>query len=60
MKITIVIPMEDEIVHDEHPYCNDETCPCHEDERQAILDELMHEWQVRSEGWYFKYDEEHG
>jgi len=31
----IVIPMEDPIIHTaEHPWCNDETCPC-----QAVKDE---------------------
>ncbi len=28
----IVIPMEDPILHTKsHPFCNDPTCPCHED-----------------------------
>jgi hypothetical protein len=30
MHAPIVIPMEDEIIHTAiHPYCDDETCPCH-------------------------------
>lgn len=32
----IVIPMEDDLVHTaEHPYCDDETCPCQAELRQA-------------------------
>lgn len=33
----IPIPMEDDLVHTEHdPFCNDPTCPCHEE--SAALD----------------------
>ncbi len=38
----IVIPMEDEIIHtDEHPFCSDLTCPCHDD--LGLLEELNNE-----------------
>ncbi len=30
-----VIPCEDEILHtDEHPFCDDPKCPCHQDSKQ--------------------------
>jgi hypothetical protein len=33
MNTPIPIPMLDEIIHtDEHPYCDDDTCPCHEEQ----------------------------
>jgi len=41
---TIVIPMEDELVHtDEHPVCDQDDCPCHEDEElvTALLAEMF-------------------
>ncbi len=35
----LVIPMEDEIIHtDEHPFCMDLSCPCHND--LDLLNEL--------------------
>ncbi len=35
----IVIPMEDDIIHtQEHPFCSDPSCPCHED--SALLSDV--------------------
>ena len=45
----IAIPMEDELIHtDEHPYCDDPTCPCQDE--LAELDTLanMDEYQYYS------------
>lgn len=33
----VPIPMEDELVHTDHdPFCSDPTCPCHEENGEAI------------------------
>lgn len=44
----ILIPMEDDLVHtDDHPFCYDATCDCHEDPvliaevTQAVADDLL-------------------
>ena len=34
----IVIPMEDPIIHtDDHPYCCDLSCPCHDDGNRRLF-----------------------
>jgi len=52
--IAIVIPMEDPLLHtDDHPYCDDLSCPCHDDQegnpgetplvaRHALLGRRLH------------------
>ncbi len=36
---TIIVPMEDQIIHtQEHPYCNDLTCPCSEELQAKIAE----------------------
>jgi hypothetical protein len=38
MNQPITIPMEDELVHtQEHPFCDDLTCPCHTQEEESML-----------------------
>jgi hypothetical protein len=37
MNQPITIPMEDELVHtQEHPFCDDPTCPCHTQEEEEM------------------------
>lgn len=41
----VAIPMEDELVHtDDHPYCNDMKCPCHNDEERNYE---LYTWPLR-------------
>ena len=40
--ITLFVVMEDEDVHtDARPFCNDDSCPCHED--RDLMDEYIHD-----------------
>lgn len=36
---TIIVPCDFVLHADQHPFCDDETCPCHEDEQS--LNELL-------------------
>jgi hypothetical protein len=49
MSEPIIIPMEDDLIHtNEHPICDDPTCPCHEyqiGDRVQIMVEFVDGWQ---------------
>ena len=42
MNEPILIPMEDDLIHtDERPFCDDTTCPCHEQDEEEKEYESM-------------------